>query len=257
MNNDDKILFAGFGDRITTCKEDCIITHTRFLDLRQQSLFLSYPKDKQVVSLLFGGYGSAERKIGVFIPKLYGVETEEAYLEYDEGRPLKAIRITKDKFSALSHRDYLGAIMNCGIKRETVGDIMVDDKGASVIVLEEICEYLMQSLDRIGRGSCICEELPLREVAAVEPNTVELFSTVASLRLDNVVATAFEISRKSAVSAIEQKKVYVNGVLTEKNDFRVPVGAKIVYQGKGKVILSEQTGLSRKDREKIVIKRYV
>lgn len=255
--NDDKILLAHFGDRIIACKDDYIITHTRFLDLRQQSLFLSYPKDKQVVSLLFGGYGSAERKIGVFIPKLYGVETEEAFLEYDDGRPLKAIRITKDKFSTLSHRDYLGAIMNCGIKRETVGDILVDDKGASVIVLEEICEYLIQSLDRIGRGSCTCAEQLLGDFESVEPNTVDFFSTVASLRLDNVVATAFDISRKAAVSAIEQKKVYVDGVLTEKNDFRVPVGAKIVYQGKGKAILSEQTGLSRKEREKIVIKRYV
>lgn len=255
--NDDKILLAHFGDRLTACKDDCVITHTRFLDLRQQSLFLSYPKDKQVVSMLFGGYGSAERKIGVFIPKLYGVETEEAYLEYDEGRPLKAIRIIKDKFSTLSHRDYLGAIMNCGIKRETVGDILVDEKGASVVVLEEICSYLMQSLDRIGRGSCICEEQPLGDFETAQPNTVEIFSTVASLRLDNVVATAFEISRKAAVTAIEQKKVYVDGVLMEKNDFRVPVGAKIVCQGKGKAILSEQTGLSRKDREKIVIKRYV
>ncbi len=255
--NDDKILLAHFSDRITSCKNDCVITHTRFLDIRQQSLFLSYPKDKQVVSLLFGGYDSAERKIGIFIPKLYGVETEDAYAEYDEGRPLKAIRITKDKFSSLSHRDYLGAIMNCGIKRETVGDIIVDEKGASVIVLEEVCEYLIQSLDRIGRGSCVCEKQPLCNFEAVEPNTVEFFSTVASLRLDNVVATAFEISRKAAVSAIEQKKVYVDGVLTEKNDFRVPVGAKIVYQGKGKAILSEQTGLSRKEREKIVIKRYI
>lgn len=255
--NDDRILLAHFGDRITACKDDCIITHTRFLDLRQQSLFLSYPKDKQVVSLLFGGYGSAERKIGVFIPKLYGVETEEAYREYDEGRPLKAIRINKDKFSTLSHRDYLGAIMNCGIKRETVGDILVDEKGASVIVLEEICEYLIQSLDRIGRGSCICEEQPLQNFESAEPNTIEFFSTVASLRLDNVVATAFDISRKMAVTAIEQKKVYVDGVLTEKNDFRVPVGAKIVYQGKGKAVLSEQTGLSRKEREKIIIKRYI
>lgn len=255
--NDDKILLAHFGDRIAACKNDCIITHTRFLDLRQQSLFLSYPKDKQVVSLLFGGYGSAERKIGVFIPKLYGVETEEAYKDYDEGRPLKAIRITKDKFSTLSHRDYLGAIMNCGIKRETVGDILVDEKGASVIVLEEVCEYLIQSLDRIGRGSCVCEEQPLLAFELTEPNTIEFFSTVASLRLDNVVATAFDISRKIAVSAIEQKKVYVDGVLIEKNDFRVPVGAKIVYQGKGKAVLSEQTGLSRKEREKIVIKRYI
>lgn len=255
--NGDKLLTAQFGDRITACKDDCIITHTSFLDIRQQSLFLSFPKDKQVVSLLFGGYGSAERKIGVFIPKLYGIGTEEEYQEYDGDDPLCAIRITKDKFSVLSHRDYLGAIMNCGIKRETVGDIIVDENGATVIVLQEIADYLVQSLDRIGRGSCKCEKQPLSNLEAAEPNVIEFFSTVASLRLDNVVATAFEISRKAAASAIEQKKVFVDGVLTEKTDFRVPVGAKIVYQGKGKAVLSEQTGLSRKEREKIVIRRYV
>lgn len=254
---DDKILMAQFSDLRTACSNDCIITHTRFLDIRQQSMFLSFPKDKDVVSFLHGGYDSAERRVGIFVPKLYGIENEKDFSNFEGGTPIKAIRISKDKFSTLSHRDYLGAIMNCGIKREMIGDIICDENGATVIVLEEICNYFIQSLDRIGRGSCVCSEQALSQCETAEPNVKEFFGTVASLRLDNIVATAFEISRKVAVSAIEQKKVYVDGVLIEKNDFRVPVGSKIVCQGKGKAILSEQKGLSRKDREKIIIKRYI
>ncbi len=253
----DKLLTALLDDKLGQCKNDCIITYTRFLDLRQQNIFLSYPKDKQVVSLLFGGYESAERKIGVFIPKLYGISTEEEYLDYDSGDPLKAVRIDKDKFSQLSHRDYLGAIMNQGIKRETVGDILPDENGACVVLFKEIAPHLIQNLDRIGRGSCKCYEVPLSELGKSNTQTQDVFATVASLRLDNIVSTAFSIPRKLACQGIEQKKVYIDGVLCEKADKKVNVGSKIVFQGRGKVVLQEQNGLSKKDRPKIIIKKYI
>lgn len=255
--DDTKLFSAVLEDKLTQCKNDCLITYTRFLDLRQQDMFLSYPKDKSVVPILFGGYESAERKIGVFLPKLYGICDERDFSGYDSGEPLKAVRIEKDKFSSLTHRDYLGAIMSLGIKRETVGDILPDENGANVILFKEIVPHIIQNLDRIGRGSCKCTEIPLSELEKVESETVEVFATVASLRLDNIVSTAFSISRKLAVQGILQKKVFVDGSLCEKADRKVSVGSKIVFQGKGKAVLLEQNGLSKKDRPKIVIKRYI
>lgn len=255
--DDDKLFSASLDDKIAKCKNDCVITCTKFLDLRQQGMFLTHPKDREVTPILFGGYASAERKIGVFIPKLYGVETEEEFLDYDGGEPLKAVRIDKDKFSQLGHRDYLGPIMNLGIKRETVGDILPDEKGASVVTFKEIAPHLIENLTRIGRGSCSCREIPLFALEEVKPETQEIFATVASLRLDNLVSTAFSVSRKLACEAIEQKKVFIDGVPCDKTDKKVNVGSKIVFQGRGKVILQEQNGVSKKDRPKIIIKKYI
>lgn len=255
--DDDKLLSASIHDKLIKCKNDCIITYTNFLDIRQQGIFLSYPQDKEVVSLLFGGYESAERKIGVFIPKLYQVATESEFVEYDGGEPLKAVRIEKDKFSSLGHRDYLGALMSMGIKRDAVGDIIPDETGANVVVLKEISAYIIQNLDRIGRGSCKCTQIPLSEIEKAECETLEVFATVASLRLDNIVSTAFSVSRKLTIQAIEQKNVFVDGIMCEKADKKVNVGSKIVFRGKGKVVLLEQNGFSKKDRPKIIIKKYI
>lgn len=254
---DDELLKALIDDKILQCKNDCVITNTRFLDLRQQGIFLAYKKDSEVVPVLFGGYGESERKIGLLIPKLYGVKTEDEFLAYNGGEPLKALRVEKDKFSTLSHRDYLGAIMNLGIKREMVGDILTDDKGASLVAFKEVVPHITKNLDRIGRGTCRCEEVPLSSLEKAEVCTQEIFATVASLRLDNIVSTAFSISRKLACEGIEQKKVYVDGIECDKTDKRVEVGSKIVFRGKGKVVLQEQNGLSKRDRPKIIIKKYI
>lgn len=254
---DDKLLLALIDDKIQQCKNDCIITSTKFLDIRQQAIFLSHRSDKDTVSILFGGYESAERKIGVFIPKLYGVTNEEEFFEYDSGDPLKAVRIEKDKFSVLSHRDYLGAIMSLGIKRETVGDIITNETGANVVLMKEIVPHIVQNLNRIGRGSCKCSEISLSNLCEADVETQEIFATVASLRLDNIVSTAFSISRKLACQGIEQKKVFVDGILCEKADKKVNIGSKIVFHGKGKVVLQEQNGFSKKDRPKIIIKKYI
>lgn len=254
---DDKILVSSFDDKISRCKSDCVITVTRFLDLRQQGIFLLHKRDSEVVPLLFGGYKESERKIGVYVPKIYGVSTEDELIDYGVEDFLRAVRIEKDKFSTLSHRDYLGAIMSLGVKREAVGDILPDEKGANIVVVKEIAPHIVKNLDRIGRGSCKCEEISLYNLESVTAETHEVFATVASLRLDNIVSTAFSVSRKLACEGIEQKKVFVDGVMCDKADKKVAVGSKIVFQGRGKVVLQEQNGLSKKDRPKIVIKKYV
>lgn len=253
----DKLFLSTLFDRQSACRDKCIVTFTKFLDLNQQSTFTSLPKDSEVIRFLYGGYAQAERKIGVFIPEVYGVSDEVEFFSFDDGKPLCVIRIDKDKFSSLSHRDYLGAIMNCGIKRETVGDIIIDDKGAYVIAFEDIGSYLKNELFRIGRGTVKVSDASFDALEEMVPETKDNFVTIASLRLDNVISAAFSLSRKKATMEIAAGRVFINDVLIEKNDYKVPVGAKIVLRGKGKAVLSEQTGKSRKDRPQIIIKRYI
>ena len=46
-------------------------------------------------------------------------------------------------FGAPGHRDYLGAILGLGIRREWVGDILVHEEGADIIVLEDMAEFIL------------------------------------------------------------------------------------------------------------------
>lgn len=254
--NDDKLFSAILKDKIAFCKEDCVITYTKFLDLNQQNEFQAFPRDKEVEAFTFGGYELAERKIGVFVPKIYEV-TEESFLTYSGGEPLCVLRIEKDKFSSLSHRDYLGALMNLGIKREMLGDILTHDNGAYLIVFAEIAPFIKENLKRIGKGSCNVIDSDFSFLSQIKTDVKDIFLTVASLRLDNIIGSAFSLSRKNAVNEIYAKKVFVNDILVEKSDYKVPIGAKIVLRGKGKVILTEQKGVSRKDRPQIIIRKYM
>ena len=61
-------------------------------------------------------------------------------LYYDYGYPMQALKIcpVNKRFAEdLTHRDYLGAIMNLGTSRTKIGDIIQTDDGAIVFVKEE------------------------------------------------------------------------------------------------------------------------
>lgn len=80
--------------------------------------------------------------------------------------------------------------------------------------------------------------------------------TVASLRLDNIVASAFGLSRGRAAEAIKGGIVFVNHVEVIKADAAVSEGDQITLRGKGKARLAEIGGRSRKDRIYVQIERY-
>ena len=51
----------------------------------------------------------------------------------------------------LSHRDILGSLMALGIKRETVGDILIEEGRAVVFVCGDVKEYILNQVEKIGR----------------------------------------------------------------------------------------------------------
>lgn len=88
---------------------------------------------------------------------------------------------------ALTHRDYLGALMSLGIRRECIGDILLSEDGAYLFVLDTVAPLVCDELSSVGRCSvCVragrAEELPSGKSARHQT------ATVASLRLDAVLA---------------------------------------------------------------------
>lgn len=65
-------------------------------------------------------------------------DPNEIFTVYSDECPLSAVRIEKDKFSDIGHRDYLGAVMGLGLTRESVGDICVQPDGCAVRSLKNL-----------------------------------------------------------------------------------------------------------------------
>lgn len=252
---ESELLKARIDDCIGLCEESYLITNTNFLDIYQQSSVIEYLRNKKGIRFdFYGGFEDSERKIALFFPEY--AESLEYIKENSELSPITSIRISKDDFSTLSHRDYLGAVMGLGIKREAVGDIFVTEKGCTMAVIKSVAPFIKENLISVGRGSVKVEINESFE----DVHNNSTFETkrcyVSSMRLDGVLSAAFAISRNTAVEAIRKGVVLLNGIVVQKPDARVPFGSKLVIHGKGKVMVDEDAGVTKKGRQAFIIRKY-
>ena len=192
--DDSKLLKSRIADRIRQAEEGFYITNTDFLDLHQQALAREECRGHSDLRFWFyGGYEDAERRILIIAPKDYG-ETLEDVLDMEEF--LHVIHVeTGGSDRKLSHRDYLGSVLGLGIERRMIGDILVDEKGADLIVRPDISTFLEQEYRSVGRTDAKAETRPIGELAVPERRVQVIRDTLPSLRLDSVASTAFKVSR--------------------------------------------------------------
>ncbi len=229
-------------------------------DIPANSGFLS-PREQEMARLLFGnmpglsafgGYDDAERKMLVYLPEYLN---EDAL--WDDRSPVVCLRAKFYHTESPSHRDFLGALMGCGISRESVGDICVGEESCDFFVADEISPYLLQNFDSAGRVKLKLTAIALMDADIPEPETTEIRDTVASLRLDSVVAAGFRIGRSLASEYVAAGKVAIDGLPCEKPDRQVAQGAKISLRGAGKIKLETVGGQTKKGRISVVIHRYI
>ena len=238
-------------DKINAGMNRNIPASTCFLSLRGQELakyLFGTPEGLHT----FGGYEDAERKMLIYLPDYL-----DADALYAGDSPCVCLRASFFQGDSPNHRDFLGALMGAGIARETVGDICVGSGSCDFFVTAEIAPYLLQNFTSAGRTKLHLEQVSLREARIPEPEVKEIRDTVASLRLDSVIASGFRIGRSLAAQYIAAGKASLDGLPVEKPDRPVPEGAKISVRGLGKIRLTQVGGKTKKDRISVVIHRYV
>jgi len=191
--------------------------------------------------LLFGGVPGCERKAAFFLP--YYMD-KDAFEPDDYITAIKAVT----KFALPGHRDFLGAILALGIRREFLGDIFVSGDTAYFFCLPTVAKHILLSLDRIGKYGVSVQEVPLSAVPAPVRETQDVSFTVKSMRLDAVAAGMFGQSRTAMADSIEQGAVTLNYRECLKTDTGVNEGDTISVRGRGKGQIKNCGGVSRKGR---------
>ena len=250
-NPEDRLLLAKLWDKIGAGIRRNIPANTCFLSPREQEMARYLFGDEPGLQF-FGGYPDAERRMLVFLPDYL----EENSL-YCADSPVVCLRAAYFEEDALSHRDFLGALMGAGIARETVGDICVGKGSCDFFVTSEIAPYIEQNFLSAGRTKLHLRTIPLEDAQIPEPEVKEIRDTVASLRLDSVIASGFRIGRSLAAQHIAAGKAAIDGLPCEKADKTVSEGMKISVRGLGKIKLASVNGRTKKDRISVVIHRYV
>ena len=223
--------------------------HTDFLTLNEQTIFQTIAGSRPPVRYaLAGGYEAAERKVVCFLPSYEEVLWEP---------PFECLRISplNAKFAeALTHRDYLGAIMNLGVERSVMGDILVHGTEAYVFVLKEMSRYLAENLVSVRHTSV--SVTPCEAVSVPAPEYDEITGSVSSLRIDSIAALAGRLSRAKAVSLIEGEKVFLNGRLVLSASQPVHEGDILSIRGIGKFSFAGEGSQTKKGRTMVTLRQY-
>jgi len=262
--DENKLFIKIIEEKFQRFRDYCVMDSSDFLALEQQSLLAGFMRTaRREGAFFYGGYSEAERRMVVFMPDYTGVTSEEELETWMEANPddcplvVLDIRVPAAERGKLTHRDYLGALMGEGIRREKVGDIIGSEGGAPIVVAKEMAEYLAQNYRQVGRVSLSTKTVSISALNTGEIRTVTEKFTVSSPRLDNIVSGVFGISRKDAVEAISRGKVFVGGAEMSKPDYNLKGGEKVVLRGKGKVIYKGECGTSRKGKVYIEVVRYI
>lgn len=228
-----------------------VYTFTGFLNLAEQDVFLQTVKEFDHVSYrLSGPEALCERKMARF-----GCLED---LGYEEEFPIACIHIQPllKKFAEeLSHRDFLGALMNLGIERSTLGDIFVTDKEAYLFCQKSMAEFICEKLDKVRHTNVRCRLVESTEELSVrEPEAVEL--TASSERADGVIAKLYHLSREKSQSLFAEKKVYIDGRLTENLSRNLKAGELVTVRGFGRFLYEGVKYETKKGKLCIMAKRY-
>lgn len=204
--------------------------------------------------LVTGGYDGAERCVMIIYPDYLDP------LQLDI--PLVALETRgTSQFRQVSHRDYLGAIMGLGIRREKIGDIILHQEGnhhfCHIILHEELRDYIGFHLEKVGSTGVSLKEIPLTQIKPPLIEYKEGAGTVKSLRLDAVIGLGFKLSRADAQSFISRELVSVNWEVIPRNHYEVAPGDNISVRGKGRMEILSVEGSTRSGRIRIIYRKPI
>jgi len=252
LDNDTKIIVFNLLDKVETVIKNHEICFSSFVSSEIEAvmarILTSFSTD--ISYAVSGGHDNPDYKMIAMYPEYLS----ESDIEF----PLSLLHIkTTNKSYDPSHRDVLGSAMGLGIKRDIVGDIIIVDKLIQMFVTSPMEPYISANLEKISRNKCEITSVSLDKFVAVEEAFKVKTDTVKSLRLDSILASGFNLSRSDALKMIKSSKVKVNHLLVESASKNLETGDLISCRGNGRIILSEIGTLTKKDRIKIIIHKYL
>ncbi len=259
--NQQELIAQKLDDGIRMCVDKYTPSFTKFLDGTQLSFatqYISKYKD-DVICISYGGFAGAERCVaGMFPASIYGYENVSNQ-ELCDMFDISFIKIICSGYKKLNHRDFLGSILALGIKREAVGDIVIDsDKMcAYAAVSSTVAGLICSELSFIGNDKVKVSLISHKELPVPKREFAVISGTVASFRLDCVLSLAVNTSREKAKRLIDSKCVSINHIEETKCDVIICENDLLSVRGFGRFKIACLGGITKKGRIRIEIHKML
>lgn len=248
FNGIDDFLLGAICDDIELCEEIEYPVYSKYFYPPQVCKEMADLNMGGIVFSLCGLSEGCEKNMVAVLPKAF--PREELYF------PVKYFKITnRSKFKDLEHKHYLGTIMSLGIKRELMGDLIVEENCCYGIISDEIFEFLVDNLKEVGRNPVIVVEVEKEEIPQLKFE--KIVDSVSSIRLDNLVSVMINNSRNKGLELIENGDVSVNYTVEKEKNRSLKEGDIITIRKKGKFIFEQILGENKKGKIRILLKKFI
>lgn len=251
MNKEDEILKKRINELAAKCYGSSRFIFTDFLSPSEISLILENENEINYVDHdFYGGAVHCERQILRF--------GSLNMCGYEEEFPISCVvaePVLKKFADELGHRDFLGALMNLGIERSTIGDIFVKDKIGYIFCVSRIADFIVGNLDKIKHTNVKCR-IESEDIEALQPELKEMSLIVSTGRIDAVISKLYNLPRSRSTEYFREKKIFVNGRIMENNSYMLKEGDIVSVRGFGKFIYDGLEQNTRKGRQKVKVQAY-
>lgn len=247
INFEDKNILSNIYDKICLAEHiNQTVFTTEFLPPNVWKTILEMKKNFDISIFTNGIFQDSERRLLAF--------SKDIPNEY----PVKLLKIaSSSRFDKLEHKDFLGALMGLGVKREKLGDLIVEEGSCYAAAYDDICEFVRLNLTSVGRSPCSVEVIgDISNInVGYKGELISINST--SLRIDCIVSEICNMSRAKAVDIIRAGKVLVDYCDVIEKDKQVDENSIITIRGYGKYKLLEQLGTTQKGRLRLSVLKYI
>ena len=255
-NEEDKLLISKLFDKIQMTEKQNKVQITDFLSPTELQIVKNVLNICQCKNyIVYGVVDNAQRNAVVFYPEKLKVVFKDN--KFDFNSIFNCIRVINNN-EKYDHKIYLGGLMKLGVKKEKIGDIIVYDNGADIVVNKDISKFLISNLHDLTRFSkSKIEIIDLKEITQKEQEYKDLKIIVSSLRLDNIVAELSKTSRNKSLEILKQERVFINYKNETKPTKSICEKDVITIRGIGKFIIEEISGNTRSGRFIILVKKFI
>lgn len=209
---------------------------TAFLT-KEEQVYLS----SQTNDLVFiGGYKNPERvRASVFgaptdVVTVFKIDYPKAYL-------------------TLKHQQILGTLIALGIKRDAIGDILVEED--AFVISKELAPFIQTAFTSINQVPITLSEVDLSHYE-YQQSYIDFKTTLDSMRLDLLVSKITKYSREQAKFAIINGDVKINHNVVTKATKKLQEEDILSIRKFGRFVIVDTKGRSKKGKIVLKYKKY-